>query len=480
MNLNDYLWSFNPRGMHSELNYLNIEALSRQRYGWAKIVALGDGEIALAENALNENITPIVRIYRERPGNAPVDNIALQQYNQYRQAGVRWFEYYNEPNLDIEWPNGANKNPNDRAVVGPLMDNWLLWAEYIVGLGGYPGFPALADVNDGTHLDTITWARNMLTYLFDVHYDRFRNVLNNGAYVAVHPYIANHFYQEIPGGGPLSARPPEQQNADEGGWHFEYPYDPINQADDPGRTVYGGTALAPFGDTVSLLGSTTVIYDLLSEMFGLGAIPFVGTEGGIPAPTGLGDRIQQDDRYPPYTWYSHAEATAAMFDWIATSAPPWFFGVCLWKYDLYFLTGAGELPVSTRFAQKPPMIKAVPALPALGDVDAVIFEAPVVDPDHHFVFLAPNFDTAWFFQQAETYWDTFKPSLLSDLEFLDNIPPERSVAVTAITTADMVDWLNENIGARWPTVALDVVIVNQAQELGQQLDQRVLIGRRLG
>ncbi|PJF43679.1 MAG: hypothetical protein CUN55_07875 [Phototrophicales bacterium] len=480
MNLNEYRWSLNPRGMHSALNYLNIELLSRHRFGWAKIVALSDGEIALAENAMRENITPIIRIYRERPGNAPVDSLALQQYQQYRDAGVRWFEHYNEPNLDIEWPSGANKNPNDRAVVGPLMDNWLAWAEFIISIGGYPAFPSLADVNDGTHLDTISWIRGMLNYLFDVHYERFRTVLNNGAYIAVHPYIANHFYQEMPNGGPTSARPPHLQNADEGGWHFEYPYDPINQADDPGRTVYGGTPLAPFGDTVSLLGSTTVIHDLLREMFGVGAIPFVGTEGGIPPPVGLEDVRQQDNRYPPYTWYSHAEATAAMFDWIATTAPPWFFGVCLWKFDEYYLTASGELPVGTRLAQKPPMIKPVPALPALGDIDAVVFETPVADPDHHFVFLVPNFETAWFFQQAETYWDTFKPSLLSDLEFLGNIPPEKTVAVTAITGPDMVDWLTENISERWPHIRLDVIIVDQPQALGQQLAQRVLIGRRLG
>lgn len=480
MNLNEYIWSLNPRGMHSAGNFLDVSLMSRDQMGWAKIVALADGEVALAENAMNEDLTPIVRIYRERPGNAPVDAVALQQYQAYRTAGVRWFEHYNEPNLDVEWPNGANRNPNDVTVVGPLMDNWLAWAEFIISIGGYPAFPSLADVNDGTVQDTITWIRQMLTYLFDVHYERFRTVLNNGAYIAVHPYIANHFYQEIPGGGPTSARPPSQQNADEGGWHFEYPLDPLQQANDPGRTVYGGTALAPFGDTVSLLGSTTVVMDMLREMFGVGAIPFVGTEGGIPAPVGPEDIQQQDNRYPSYTWQSHAEATAAMFDWIATTAPPWFFGIALWKYDLYYRTAVGEIPATARLRQKFPLQKAVPALPALGDIGDIV-DAPVhADPDHHFVFLTPGFDTAWFFQQAEIYWDAFKPSLLSDVDYLDNIPPERTVAVTAITTSDMVDWLAENIGDRWPQITLDVLIVDQAQQLGQQLDQRVLIGRRLG
>lgn len=482
MKLNEYEWSRNPRGMHSALNFLDISELRRAQMGWAKIVALADGEVALAEAAMDAGLTPIVRIYRERPGNAPVDQLAYQQFRSYINAGVRWFEFYNEPNLDIEWPRGADYNPNNPSVIGPLMDNWLTWAEFITDLGGYPGFPSLSDVNDGSWSDTITWVRRMTEYMFDTHYDRFRAVLNNGAYIAVHPYIYNHFHQEIPGGGPQSARPPGQQRADEGGWHFEYPYDPINQADDPGRSVWGGTAKAPFGDTVSLLGCSVAVLEQLQSLFDVEAVPFVGTEGGITPPS-FGNTVQADNRYPPITQQSHAEATLAMYDWIATTAPPWFFGIALWKFDDYYLSDSGPLPVIGRFAQRPPIFKYVPDTPAFtDDLSNTTVTLPTVnlEPDHHFIFLTPGFTEEWFFNAAQNYWNTFKPTLLPDLSFIDRIPDDQNVAITAITMPDMVDWLAVNIVQRWSAVQLDTLVVQQADDLTQLLDQRVILGRRFG
>ena len=481
MFLDEYEWSRNPRGMHSALNYLNISEMIRNRMGLAKIVALADGEIALAESLLNAGITPIVRIYRERPGNAPPDALAYQQYQAYRSAGVRWFEYYNEPNIDVEWPHGTHYDPNNSAILNPLMDNWLAWAEFIVNMGGYPGFPALTDVNNGSINDTITWIRRMLQYLFDTHYDRFRNVLNNGGYVATHPYYFNHFYQEISGGGPTSARPASAQSADEGGWHFEYPYDPINQRADPGRTVFGGTSQAPYGDTVGLLGSATAIMSLLQEMFDVGAIPFIGTEGGSFAPSTPDSILQADTRYPAYTWNSHAESTVAMFDWISTTAPPWFFGLTLWKHDEYYDTPYGSLPVTERLAQRAPLYKTVPHLPALNSTPETVVEVvgPYI-PDYHFVFLAPDFDESWFFDHAQGYWDQFRPILLSEIEFLDRFDSALAIAVTAITVPAMVDWLAANIVQRWPHIRLDTIVVERSEDLAALLNQRVVLGRRLG
>jgi hypothetical protein len=481
MNLDEYEWSRNPRGMHSAINYLDVAQLQRSGMGWAKIVALGDGEIGLAQSAQDRGMTPIVRIYRERPGNAPVDGLALQQFERFRQNGVRWFEYWNEPNLDIEWPRGVDFNPNNPGVVGPLMDNWLNWAEFIIGLDAYPAFPSLADVNDGTRLDTITWIRRMMEYLYDNHFERFRSVLDNGAYIAVHPYIYNHFYQRLPGGDPLQVRPPSLQRAEEGGWHFEYPYDAINQADDPGVTVWGGTERAPYGDTVGLLGSATAIMEQLQTLFGVEAVPFVGTEGGITPPTS-GNLAQPDRRYPPITFASHAEATVAMFEWIATTAPPWFFGVALWKFDEYYQTAEGSLPAVERLAQRPPLLKAVPPLPALGGPGRFAENTPVTpaEPDYHFVFMAPGFDPDWFFSAAQNYCDFFKPSVLSTLDYLERLEQDKSIAVTAITRSDMVDWLAANIVQRWPWMRLDTVVVQNPVELAQVLDQRVVLGRRLG
>ncbi|NDJ85539.1 MAG: hypothetical protein GYB66_06610 [Chloroflexi bacterium] len=488
MNLDEYEWSRNPRGMHSVINYLNMDIMRQDQMGWAKIVALADGEKSRAQDAMNLGITPIVRIYRERPGNAPVDAEALRYFETYRKEGVRWFEYYNEPNLEVEWPVGADFDPKKDHVLFPFMDNWLNWAEFIVSIDGYPGFPALADANNGEREDTITWITRMLDYLHAVHFDRFRAVLDGGCYIATHPYVFNHFYQEQVGGGPRSARPPEYQNLTEGGWHFEYPYDPICQDDDPGRTVWGGTQLAPHGDTVSLLGSGLAIMERLQTLFDVGAIPVVGTEGGIPVPAGPRDRPQADNRYPPYTWESHAKATIAMFEWITTTAPPWFFGVALWKFDLYYQGQHGPMQVADFFDRHPALYKQVPPIPALmppNPPEVVPEEVPGPGPVHgeadfHFVFLTPGLETDWFFEIAAPYWDAFRPTLMPDLEYIDLLPGDKSLVVTAITLPGMVDWLNASILHRWPNVWLDIVVVDSEDTLAQQLNSRVAVGRRFG
>lgn len=491
MNLNEYEWSRNPRGMHQATFEIDIPLMARHRMGWIKIVALGQANRAAAD-AMASGMTPVVRVYRERPGNSPVDEGAYNQYRSYRDMGVKWFEYYNEPNLGVEWPQGAAYDPRSLATIQPLMDNWMTWAEWIISIGGYPNFPALSDVNTGSNEDTIAWIDGMLGYLKQNHYERFRNIINNGLYIATHPYIYNHFYQERAGGGARSARPANAVNVSEGGWHFEYPYDPICQYDDPGRTVRGGTALAPYGDTVSLLGSASVIMATLQAEFGVGAIPVVSTEGGIFAP-GFGPP-QADNRYPPVTTHSHAHGTLAMFEWISTVAPAWMFGVCLWKFDDYYRREDGFLPVAGLFEQRAPIMKDVPAIPALTDAASSATPPPVIVltpdlpgpgpihgyADYQFVFLAPSFESDWFFAAAEAYWDAFKPVLVVDLEFIEFLPSNKSLVVTAITTPDMIEWIETSITPRWPNVFIDFILVEQPDDLARELSNRVAVGRRFG
>src|SRR5690606_7883988 len=227
--------------------------------------------------------------------------------NAFIQAGVKWFEFYNEPNLGVEWPEGFDPDWRDQEnVIRPLMDNWLLWAEYMISHGCYPGFIPLAEASD-LQRSSVLWMDAFLRYLFDNHYERFRTVLANGMYVATHPYILNHYYQEIPGQGPTSARPPDTQNARDPRWDWECPSDAICQPTDPGRTVYGGTRLTPYGDPSGLIAMGRMFNDRAAMMFGTQAVPVGGTEGGIYA---FRDQsYQQDTRYPPYNERSQAEGT---------------------------------------------------------------------------------------------------------------------------------------------------------------------------
>lgn len=499
MRLDEYQWSRNPRGMHNEGVYrYRPERYTQIRSGWVKLVSANDEFVPNIPELLAAGITPIVRIYRARSCGQPADAAAYAAIERYINAGVRWFELWNEPNLGNEWPEALEPgmDPNNIAgYIAPLMNHWMDWAERVAQLGGYPGFIALSP-GDSLPFAATVWMRNMMQYLRDAHYDRFRYVQGNGLWCATHPYIYNHFSQEIPGGGPLSARGPSTQTASEGGWHFEYPYDAICQADDPGRTVWGGTPNTPYGDPVGLISMGQAFMELLTEFFGGGVVPVIGTEGGIWPWPGPGDPPRVDDsRYPGYTWESHAEVMTAMFDWIASDeAPPWLFGVTLWKEDDYWANPGGLPPTVRRLESTSPPVKSVPALDSGGTrwpsplqpTAAPVEQAPEGpgplqgDPDHHFIFLAPSLDVTWFFQAAAEYWAQFHPILLDDDALIARLPYANSLAVTAITTSAEAEAMNARLRDAWPNIWYDLIVVETLGDLQAVFAQRVANGRRFG
>ncbi|HVO42877.1 MAG TPA: hypothetical protein VMT34_09645 [Aggregatilineales bacterium] len=479
MNLNDYQWSMNPRGMHNRgaTFGINIDRLSSLHLGWMKLVCSDREYLNQIPHLLAAGMTPIVRLWRPRFGVGAIAPDMIAAWQAYIGAGVRWFEFYNEPNQDIEWPMGEGFSYNDTAgTIGPLMTTWLSWAELIVSLGGYPAFPALADAATADQ-GTAAWLDAMLVFLRDNYLDRVRTLIDNGLWCAVHSVPFNHYYQES--GDPRVPRPPELEVGTEGGWHFEYPYDPVCQSDDPGRTFYGGTALSKYGDPNGLIATGDAFIKRLNTWFGGNIVPVVSTEGGIePLPSGA--PVQPDPRYPPYNLPSHGEATVAMFNWIAQTAPPWMFGLCLWKEDGYFDGPLGYLPAVLRMQQIPPISKPVPALPTLGDRpedwDAVIRPGPGPvhgTPDYHYIYLDPNVNPEWYLAGSQEFWSKYHPTLISHLDVISFIPHEKSLSLMVITTPDTVDAQMLAIKHRWRHVVVDPVIVEKADDVAQILKGRI-------
>lgn len=487
MRLDEYQWSRNPRGLHCTSIFqtpLEVDRYSNIHCGWAKLMAATTDFVDDAQMLMDRGITPIVRLYLGRWGAQPFNQNLRAITDAFVRVGVKWFEFYNEPNLDVEWPEGFNPSWEDEAnVIRPLMDNWLSWAEYMVSVGCYPGFIPLAE-SDTPRYAAVRWMDAFLNYLANNHYERFVRVLNSGLYCATHPYLLNHFYQEIPGGGPTSARPPGQQNAREGGWHFEYPYDPICQRDDPGRTVYGGTALTPYGDPVGLTAMGRMFNERCASLFGSQAVPVVGTEGGIWA--FRPGSFQQDTRYPPYNEVSQAEATVAMFEWIANTAQPWFFGLTLWKEDEYYYPG--PVPAIGRLAETPAVMKNVPPFEVMGSgiPDRQLTLTPPGPgpihgaPTYHMVILAPGLDISWFFDTAQAYWNVYRPIVTTQVELIDFIPNTQSLAVTVIAAQDSVDTLRSAISGRYPNVFFDVILADSLGSVAQEFNERVRTGLRFG
>jgi hypothetical protein len=126
-------------------------------------------------------------------------------------------------------------------------------------------------------------------------------------------------------------------------------------------------------------------------------------------------------------------------------------------------------------------------LPFDGDIPppTVVIEVPGPGPVHgqpefHFMMLAPGIDQEWFFEIARVYWDRFKPTLMTVYEFINFLPKSSSLAVTVITTPEMVDLMNRQIAVRWPNVYMDMIVASTPREVEDLLNSRVAVGRRFG
>ncbi|MCB9457740.1 MAG: hypothetical protein H6671_17280 [Anaerolineaceae bacterium] len=470
LQLSEYQWSGNPRGMHNEGSFKPFypERCTALQLGWYKFVCGGEEYVPQCQWLLQNNITPIIRIYRATPGAMPVDDDIRRQWDQYLAAGCKWFEFYNEPNLsDPEWPAGIwVHHQNIDEVIRPLCENWLVFAEYMVSRGAYPAFPALSESANESD-SAVLWMDALLGYMRDNLRDRFLHVLNNGTWIATHPYTLNHFYQEEPG-RPTVQRPYQSQNGTETGWHFEYPYDPVTQSKDPGRNVFS----PPYGDPNGVLAMGMAFQQRLSDWFGVGPLPVVGTEGGV-YPIPVNGPEQPDPKYGAYDLRSHAEATVAMFNWIATDTPEWFLGSCAWKEDLYFNQN-------------------LPAIYRMREVQQIWrFGGPVVvgrgpgpvqgEPDIHAVILAPGVEPAWFFEAAQSYWNIFRPLVTTRWDFIPFIPSDRSLGVTIITPQNMVETFVQTIQTQYPNVLFDMMIVSgDRSAIRDTLNARVWSNRRFG
>ena len=480
MRLDEYQWSRNPRGIHNTIAFLSLrmERYAQTHLGWIKLVTGSDEYLDAVPHLISSGVTPIIRLYEPKFGASQVTAQQLSLTARYRQAGARWFEFYNEPNLRLEWPDTTQPDyRNTRDVIAPLMDNWLHWAEIIISLGGYPAFPALSETV-GNFEDVTSWLSTMLTYLSDQWYDRFRAVANGGLWCATHPYFYNHFYQEA--GSPKIARPPDSEDGNAGGWHFEYPADPITQANDPGRSVLGLSAHLSYGDPIGLIGMGSAFMELFGQLFGGGAIPVIGTEGGItPVPT-HGSQTQLDARFPAFDWFSHGEATLACFNWIAQQAPPWFFGLTLWKENDYWgdpihdgAAPTDPLAAVDRLAATPPLLKTVPPLEALhgagpGPANRTVVPGPGPihgKPDFHFLMFSSGFDPAWLFAAGHAYWDAFSPALVLNFDMIDLIPHSRSLMITALTTPIEADNFAQTIHAHGPNVYVEIIAADTLDTL---------------
>lgn len=292
-------WSatvFHPFG--SSLDWW-VSELCAMSIRWVKLLDDGGGSSRhLCQSLLTHQIIPIVRLYRGRPNPGHLGDREKNTVADLVTVGVRYFEVNNEPNLPEEWLPGEWQSGGRPEVV---MQHWLEDARAVIKLGGYPAFPALTQCGHHPEHGSIPWYTQAFRWLGEHARSEALDVFGNGAWLAVHDVVLNHCYRD-----------------EKGEWHFEYPYDPICQADQPGKTI--------MDDDNSLIGHQAPL-KLLQDNLGV-QVPVISTEGGVFAPRGGWEQL--DSRYPGYNLDGHAERTVAMFRWLQSNAEDCYFAMCPW------------------------------------------------------------------------------------------------------------------------------------------------------
>jgi len=202
---------------------------------WVKVLDDGAGSSKeICRRLIAMGIKVIVRLYRPRPNPGKLQGLAttvprnpwllsaanLSTVEALVAIGVEFFEVNNEPNVPEEWDPAAWQASSlaDKAKI--VAYNWMSDAENVIKRGGRPAFPALAPCGHTPEFGSVLWYEAMFKAL-QRYQPSVTSLFNRGAWLAVHVGPVNHFYRD-----------------NKGQWRFEYPYDPICQADKPGLTIY--------------------------------------------------------------------------------------------------------------------------------------------------------------------------------------------------------------------------------------------------
>ncbi len=321
---NDNGWGIHwgPGGAAQEPGAIDFftREIQQMNIKWVKILNRGTLKQMdpVVDALVAGGIMPVMRISVE--GMAPLYPPEVEGLvRHYRGRGVPYFELYNEPNLLVEWPGGADID------IGHTADVWIPAAAAVQNAGGFPSIPGLAP---GGHWEDMDFLRR---FLLEVRRrgengdELAMNVLcgvpgKPGLWLAVHNYGLNHY--------------------------FDYPRDPVNLEGAPvsaAETAYYGIEPElihglneiraadnrPFYVGDEVLDDSNGFFKFLAtaEIFKetIGYIPpAIITEGGWI----VGER--QDQRYPPVTETYQANETLRGFKYMQGEAPDWLLAWQPW------------------------------------------------------------------------------------------------------------------------------------------------------
>lgn len=181
----------NGRGMHwAPTTKQSNAAVDRfvaeaRKMGVKWITFLNDGANIgqndyLVKKLVGAGIEPIMRLYS--PTLEPIKGDIEGMVRHYVAEGVRYFQPFNEPNLNIENPDGVPS-------VDHYLDCWIPAAQAIVRGGGLPGFGSLSPGGDKNDIEFLTQALDGLR-------NRGQLGLLNRGWLSMHNYTHNHPIEE--------------------------------------------------------------------------------------------------------------------------------------------------------------------------------------------------------------------------------------------------------------------------------------------
>ena len=134
----------------------------------------------LVKKLVGAGIEPIMRLYS--PTLEPIKGDVEGMVRHYVAEGVHYFQPFNEPNLNIEQPDGVPS-------VDRYLDCWIPAAQAIVRGGGLPGFGSLSPGGDKNDVDFLSQALDGLR-------NRGQLGLLDKGWLSMHNYTHNHPIEE--------------------------------------------------------------------------------------------------------------------------------------------------------------------------------------------------------------------------------------------------------------------------------------------
>ncbi len=101
-------------------------------------------------------------------------------------------------------------------------------------------------------------------------------------------------------------------------------------------------------------------------------------------------------------------------------------------------------------------------------------------PDYHFLYIDPNLGAEWLFDAAHQYWDAFRPTVLSDFEFLRLIPQGKKIAVTVVTRRDHLGQIGVELAQVRSDAMYDPVAQDDFNQMRAVLNQRAASDQEYG